>query len=956
MLRLSMKRYVLVTLGLGLGLVGCLDGMRGRTSKPEPPVEQTDLANGLTVVMQHREQPTTAVLLTIHSGYASDPTGKEGLAHLVEHLVGAFGQDLGSGWVGAAQNLGAVHVNAYTTADETAYHAVVPSTRLPELLQIFHGLVSTPLAAVDEAVFTREQHIVKSERWLRDDQGMPAAVWAELGKMLFPETHPYSHSELGSAASVNGIGLQDVREFVGEHYRPNNISLAVVGPVSAAARVALQEFGDVADPTSRLAIGGLAPGNRHQPTTAHWAEQRLEGPKLKQLDGNDDARLWFAWALPPDPLHLDRFAQIIAHVGGDRLRYPYSEAHPGVTDVQLETIAGEQATLLLGSARLADGTSPEGALSWVNAEVLRAVLNKLQLRKDKLFYKIDPIDASLGMARASVQTSLDYPLTKAHALTHAAYHGLDGTQFLQDVEALGTEDPDTVRAYARTWITSARMRSVHVVKNARAGATQVEPSPGQAHSSQHVDVATKEVTATQLQQLASPPSASKLTSGTLPNGLTYALLDWPGARAPVVYLGHARGPADAPSPAIGRATQLALTRHTWLEVGPKGVNFQRYWYPDSSLVIARSGEQSVAQLAKLVLQRERDETPHWPEYSGATPELPRPMRAPYAESYARLLRDHPWSQVLGEFDLSKVTTAEVQDHWLDAFNPSRSILVAVGDFADPDAQHAILEEAANLNQPDGAFEASAQVISAPLMWTPIHELRFETETDLTQYAEFRCLLPSDAGLVINRLTTTAAERALFKSLRVERAIAYSVSSRSSTFRGDPFVMTIWADMPKHRVRDAFEVWEAFDSHPPNQVLGNELAAARIDAVRTATASELTPADAGYSLLSAWINGERFDHLESLPSAVAQVRDEAILDAFTFCREHSVLTFYGDRNELQKQWSDMLIQRALSVQPTQEAPAPAPSALETTVTTAPSASTNATAPAVSSAPPALLTAE
>lgn len=942
----GMKRYVLVA--LGLSVIGCFNGTRlaSRGSKSEPSVETMELPNRLRVAVQHREQGTTAVLLTIHTGYAADPIGKEGLAHLVEHLVCGSGAEQGIEWIDAARNLGAVQVNAFTGPDQTVYHAVVPSGQLPELLRGFRRLVSDPLAKVDESLFTREQHVVKSEGWLRDDEGVPAAVWAGLGEMLFPTTHPYSHSEFGSAASVNTIGFDDVRSFVGEHYRPGNVSLALVGPVDAESRATILEFGNLRDLNQLTTVGGLAPGNHSQPITANWAKTNPEGPRLKQLDGNDDARLWFAWALPPDARHLDRYAHIIANVGRERLQFPFSDqGHPGVKDIRLTAIPGERATILLGSVRLVDGASADGVLSWVNAQVRRGLLDEIQLRKDKLFYNIDPIDASLGLARASVQAGLDNPLAKAQAITHAMYHDLDANQFLQELDELGTADPDAIRAYATTWLTSERIRGIHIVKNGRTGAPQVEPSPGQVHTGEHTKVTSAQVTAAQLERISSPPSTSKLTTGTLPNGLTYALLDWPGARSSVVYLAHDRGTADAASPAIARAMQLSLARITWLEVGPKGVDFRRNWDADSSYVVAWSGEQTVTELAKLVVQRTRDETPGWPTYAGDTPEEPRIMSPKYAESYAVLLRDHPWAESLGWVDVSNVTADEVQNHWLDVFNPKRSILIAVGEVADPRVQHAILETAGTLRA-TAAAEESAQVVAAPLMWTPIHELRFVAETDLTQYAEFRCLLPSDAGLVTNRLTTVAVERALRASLRTEHAIAYGVTSQFDTFRGDPAVMTIRADMPKHRVRDGFEVWEAFGSRSPSEVLGSEITGARIDSVRAATTFGLTPANAGYSLFSAWLNGEGFDNLALLPSAIAQVSDEAVLEAFTFCREHSVLTFYGDRAFLKQRWSDMLVERTLSGgdSPDPNVPADKADGLE------PSPSTTSPTPATDSAPP------
>jgi hypothetical protein len=73
-------------------------------------------------------------------------------------------------------------------------------------------------------------------------------------------------------------------------------------------------------------------------------------------------------------------------------------------------------------------------------------------------------------------------------------------------------------------------------------------------------------------------------------------------------------------------------------------------------------------------------------------------------------------------------------------------------------------------------------------------------------------------------------------------------------------------------------------------------------VGAAYARQLTTQGIATALFHAWRERPPFDGVERLPSAVAVTDDQQVLETFEFCREHSVLTFYGDRDRLKSTWS------------------------------------------------------
>ena len=46
---------------------------------------------------------------------------------------------------------------------------------------------------------------------------------------LYPASHPYSHSAIGSMTDLSAASLEDVKNFFRTYYAPNNATLAIVG-------------------------------------------------------------------------------------------------------------------------------------------------------------------------------------------------------------------------------------------------------------------------------------------------------------------------------------------------------------------------------------------------------------------------------------------------------------------------------------------------------------------------------------------------------------------------------------------------------------------------------------------------------------------------------------------------------------------------------------------------------
>ncbi|MCA9712755.1 MAG: insulinase family protein, partial [Myxococcales bacterium] len=135
-------------------------------------------------------------------------------------------------------------LNAFTTADVTEYHQVVPSHYLDMVLWLESDRLRS-LAVTDDN-FDNQREAVKEEKALRFDnrpyllalQQFFAEVWTGTG---------YGHLTIGTEEDLSAATTDDVQRFFDTYYVPNNAVMAVVGDIEydELERKVDQYFGDL---------------------------------------------------------------------------------------------------------------------------------------------------------------------------------------------------------------------------------------------------------------------------------------------------------------------------------------------------------------------------------------------------------------------------------------------------------------------------------------------------------------------------------------------------------------------------------------------------------------------------------------------------------------------------------------------------------------------------------------
>lgn len=196
------------------------------------------LANGLQVaIVEDDTRPVVTCQIAYRVGSSHEAPGRQGMAHLVEHLA------LDRSFLESLHLLGAPHANASTSKDGTKYYATVPKAQLDTLIAYF-ARVMTHFDVSQEA-FDLEKEVVLAE-WA-GDAGNPRALLAKKLHARMFAGHPYRYDILGHRDTIKTFTLEQATAFHKRYYVPNNACLVIVGNVkrSDILPVVIQHFGEI---------------------------------------------------------------------------------------------------------------------------------------------------------------------------------------------------------------------------------------------------------------------------------------------------------------------------------------------------------------------------------------------------------------------------------------------------------------------------------------------------------------------------------------------------------------------------------------------------------------------------------------------------------------------------------------------------------------------------------------
>lgn len=190
------------------------------------------LDNGLTLIVhEDHKAPILAFNVWYHVGSKNEPAGKNGFAHLFEHLMFTGSENNRDKFDVLIESIGGTDANGTTNNDRTNYFEDVPTSGLNKILWAESDRMGYLLGSVDSSRLEEQRGVVENEK--RQDENQPYAVADELtAHSTFPAGHPYSWTVIGEKKDLDSASLADVKEWFRSYYGPNNVTVVIAGDVN----------------------------------------------------------------------------------------------------------------------------------------------------------------------------------------------------------------------------------------------------------------------------------------------------------------------------------------------------------------------------------------------------------------------------------------------------------------------------------------------------------------------------------------------------------------------------------------------------------------------------------------------------------------------------------------------------------------------------------------------------
>lgn len=200
--------------------------------------ESHRLPNGLTILYQHTpENPVCHCALMIRAGARDEPSGKEGLAHFIEHALFKGTVKRKSHHILSRLEVVGGELNAYTTKEETCVHASVMQPHFERAAELISDIIFNSI--FPEKEIEKEKEVISDE--IRSYQDTPyEQIFDDFEDVIF-KGHQLGHSILGKPETVRKIKRKDLLDFTRSNYFSSNMIFSVSGNLNAEKVISVAE-------------------------------------------------------------------------------------------------------------------------------------------------------------------------------------------------------------------------------------------------------------------------------------------------------------------------------------------------------------------------------------------------------------------------------------------------------------------------------------------------------------------------------------------------------------------------------------------------------------------------------------------------------------------------------------------------------------------------------------------
>jgi zinc protease len=453
------------------------------------------LDNGLTLLVhEDHSVPIVAVNLWYHVGSRNEKRGKTGFAHLFEHFFFNGSENFPHGFREAMDDLGANNRNGTTNTDRTNFFEDVPVSALERTLYLESDRMGFLAGYISKEMLERERGVVQNEKRLGENQPY-GRVSDRISEVVYPYSHPYSWSTIGSMDDLNAASLDDVREWYKTYYGPNNCVLVLSGDITPENALAVV----------KKYFGAIPPG---PPLTRvnEWVPKFERNVRDEMSDRVPEARIYRFYHAPAwNDLRLQQVSLLADMLSGSksaRLNRRLIYEKEIATAVDASIADGELASGLIIEATVKAGVDPAAVEKEIDNVIGELIKNgptaeevqRAQSRNLAGFVRSTERLGAFG-GRADVL---------AESMTYAGR----SDAYLDHLEAMATATPADLAKSAKQWLDTNHYTMV------------VRPYPSLAAGKSEID---RKV----LPALGDAPEVKfpKVQRATLSNGLKVMLLE-----------------------------------------------------------------------------------------------------------------------------------------------------------------------------------------------------------------------------------------------------------------------------------------------------------------------------------------------------------------------------------------------------------------------------------------------
>ena len=201
---------------------------------PDPTLIFGKLSNGFRYVLMPNQTPQNRVSmhLVVHAGSLNETDAQQGLAHFLEHLEYCGSTHFKPGaLIKYFQRIGmdfGADANAQTGFTHTVYDMLLPDgsrKSLAEGLTVLRDFAGGALLLPSE--INRERKVVLAEKMTRDSASYRTFV--STIRFALPDSLISKRFPIGKKEIVQNAGQKEIKQFYDAWYRPENMTLVVVG-------------------------------------------------------------------------------------------------------------------------------------------------------------------------------------------------------------------------------------------------------------------------------------------------------------------------------------------------------------------------------------------------------------------------------------------------------------------------------------------------------------------------------------------------------------------------------------------------------------------------------------------------------------------------------------------------------------------------------------------------------